>query len=489
LCPSRFSSAAVGLRIWFGAVIAAWAQSGLATTNQLTAAAPDSVPGFDRTISEIKKPVDWFSWGSDLRVRNEYFDNIITLTDKAPLHEQDVIRIRGRVWASLFPVDDVSLNVRLSAEPRDFLNPAFASSYKGQTGMEWRYGIVDILNVKWTNVLSAPLTITAGRQDILFGDYWNWWLVADGTPADGSWTFFLDSIRLNYDAEPLKTKFDMVYIHQNARPDDPMPTIGYSSDMYLTEQNEQGVILNASNKSIQNTQIDGYFIYKGDSRVLANGDNADIYTMGGRITATPWQHWQYSVEGGYQVGQKQDPTLRDSFGSNLWRDISAFGGNGHLTYLFKDPLNNQVQIVGEYLSGDDPSTKKDEMFDVLWGRWPRFSEGYIYSYIYETGGKVAQLNNIGRIGAGWSMDPIKGMTLSAVYNAWFAPESVPTRALNPHLFSDTGNFRGHYLQTVLKHKFNKHVSAHLWGEFIWAGDYYQQPTFMDFLRAEVLFTF
>ena len=57
------------------------------------------------------------------------------------------------------------------------------------------------------------------------------------------------------------------------------------------------------------------------------------------------------------------------------------------------------------------------------------------------------------------------------------------------LFSGEGDFRGHYVQTVLKHQFNKHVSANLWGEFMWTGDYYQQQTFMDYLRAEVLFTF
>ena len=77
----------------------------------------------------------------------------------------------------------------------------------------------------------------------------------------------------------------------------------------------------------------------------------------------------------------------------------------------------------------------------------------------------------------------------------FAPVDTPTRemtgssAANPEEFTKDGSFRGHYLQTVLKHKFNDHVSAHLWGEFVWMGDYYTQPYLMTFLRAEVLFTF
>ena len=55
-----------------------------------------------------------------------------------------------------------------------------------------------------------------------------------------------------------------------------MPTLGRSSETKrpgsatynpypLTEQNEQGVVLYGSNKSLKNTQIDGYFIYKRDS--------------------------------------------------------------------------------------------------------------------------------------------------------------------------------------------------------------------------------
>ena len=60
-------------------------------------------------------------------------------------------------------------------------------------------------------------------------------------------------------------------------------------------------------------QIDGYFIYKRDTRthtsVLSNGDNADIYTIGSKITGTPADHLSYSVEGAYQFGCKQDPMV------------------------------------------------------------------------------------------------------------------------------------------------------------------------------------
>ena len=230
------------------------------------------------------------------------------------------------------PVTNVSVNARLAAEQREWMKPSNASQYANQTGhtrpgFEERYGILDNAYLKWNNIADQPLTLSAGRQDIALGDPDDWWLVLDGTPGDGSWTFFLDSLRANYDAKEIKTKMDVIYIYQNALPDEWIPTIGRSGDntspggtlplgtkpYYLTEQNEQGVILYLSNKSFKNAQIDGYFIYKGDRRTdtqfISNGDNADIYTIGSKITGTPAEHWFYSAEGAYQFGSKQDPTV------------------------------------------------------------------------------------------------------------------------------------------------------------------------------------
>jgi len=491
--PTHFKAASI-------IAAAAFALTAAAQTNAPATAssAPPAGSRAEKMIKGIKNPVPWFNWGGDLRLRNEYFNNALTLNESSVRHEQDYFRFRERVWASVLPMTNVSVNARFSGEQREWMKPSYASQFgPGQEGLEWRYGILDNAYVKWSNIGGVPLSFSAGRQDVQFGEPLNWWLVADGTPGDGSWTFFLDSIRGTFDAKEIKTKFDVVYLYQNARPDAWMPTLGESgwkppSAYCLTEQNEQGAILYLSNKSVDNLQLDGYFIYKRDNQEMANGDNADIYTIGSKISGTPTPHLAYSVEGAYQFGRKQDATVGAAYVNSLtdWRTINAYGGNAKLTWLCKDKFDNQFSLAGEYLSGDDPNTKgTDEMFDVLWGRWPRWSELYIYSYIYETSKKIAQMNNIIRVGPTWTVTPLKNTTFSATYNALIAPESTPTRAASPTLFSDSGNFRGHYLQTVLKHKFNDHVSAHVWGEFIWMGNYYKQQDLMTFLRAEVLFTF
>jgi hypothetical protein len=480
------------------AVFAATSAITHAQTAATTPAAPAAPPSaFEDFVKQAKNPTDWLTWGADVRFRNEYANNNITLNEGAARHEQDYFRFRERIWASAMPVTNVSVNARFSGEQREWMKPSSSSQYGPRSGLEERYGILDNAYVKWSNIGGVPLSISAGRQDVQFGEPMNWWLVGDGTPNDGSWTFFLDSIRAAYDAKDIQTKVDVVYIYQNARPDEWIPTLGESGDNIpvpynLTEQNEQGVILYLSNKSVKDMQIDGYFIYKRDAKEYSNGDNADIYTLGAKISGTPATNWAYSVEGAYQFGSKQDGTVGAAYVNSPtdWRTINAYGANGKLTYLFRDKFNNQVSLLGEFLSGDDPNTKgTDEMFDILWGRYPRWSEMYIYSYINETSKKNGQMNNIIRFGPNWTCTPIKDTTFSATYNAMFSPVDTPTRQQNSSLFTDSGNFRGHYLQTILKHKFNDHVSAHLWAEFVWMGDYYQQKDLMTFLRAEILLTF
>jgi hypothetical protein len=482
-------------------------QAQTAATNSAAAAAP--ICPFEDFVKQVKNPVDWLSWGGDFRLRNEYFNNALSLGSGpssgpfAPVHEQDYFRFRGRVWASLFPTNDLSLNVRLAAEPREFMKNSTMDTYFDRSGMQWRYGIIDNLNVQWKKPLDLPATVTVGRQDINLGDNW---LFGDGTPEDGSFTSFLDSARITYNLEDQHTTIDAIGIVQYARPDAWLPTIGPSTSQgenpnayLLTDQNEKGAVLWIANKSLPAANLDGFFIYKHDSAIndapaSIFSDNADISTFGGRVSGLVEEHFQYSAEGAYQFGRKQyqynmpggapAPAAADG----QFHDLSAFGVKSKISYLFKDELNDQLSMVFEFLSGDNPKTGNDEMFDVLWGRYPQWSEMYnIYSYVNET--RVGQTANLIRFGPTWSLTPIKDMNFSLTYNALFADQDVPTQATVPTAFTGTGNFRGHYLQAVLKYKFSKHLSGHLWSEFLFPGNYYVSRSMMDFLRAEIMFTF
>jgi hypothetical protein len=479
------------------------------TTQPTAAASAPPTPALTSTeqmIKDIKNPASWMNWGADLRLRNEYFYDLITLNRRANLNEQDYFRFRGRIWTSITPIDDLSLNARLASEPREWMNPAGYTVYKGRTGFDATEGIFDNLNAKWKDIGGLPLTATVGRQDIFLGDGW---LVGDGTPYDGSWTYFLDSARLAYELKDQQTTIEAIGIIQSARDSDWMPVINADQDRLLTEQNEKGAILQVANTTMKAANLTGYFIYKHDdaeNMSLAEAqsfhpDNADIYTIGGRVNGLLTDNLKYWVEGAYQFGRKDYPILGPTQNplytapAGTFRHIDAFGMNSKLTYMFKDKLNNQLNMSFEFLSGDNPNSGNDEMFDVLWGRWPRWSETGLYMFPAET--RVGQEANLIRFGPTWTVSPVKDLEFSASYYALFAQNDVPTlgatQTLAPNnparLFTDSGNFRGHFTQAVLKYKFSQHMTGHLWSELLFPGDYYVNRTMMSFLRAEVMFTF
>jgi hypothetical protein len=455
----------------------------LATQAGAGAAPPPALSPTEQTIKDIKNPFPWLSWGGDFRVRDEYFNDMLTLNPNARLHEQNVIRIRGRLWTSITPVTNLSFNARITDEVREWTKPAGYTPMKGQTGLDMREGLVDSLNAEVRNVAGLPLTIKAGRQDLFLGDGW---LVGDGTPYDGSWSYYLDSARFTYEMKEQHTTIEAIGIMQDAYDDGWMPTIN-PQHLLEVEQNEKGAIVQVANSSLKAANLTGYFIYKNDSRVAPTGDNADIYTVGGRVNGLLSDHWKYWLEGAYQFGRKQDNAVKYPAVSTDYRCLNAYGLNSKLTYMFKDKLNNQLTCSFELLSGDNPNTGSDEMFDVLWGRWPRWSEIGLYSYAAET--RIGQEANLIRFGPTWSFYPLKDLEFSASYYALFAMTDTPTREASPTLFSNDDNFRGHFASAIMKYKFGPHMNGSLWSEFLFPGGYYAYGTVIPFLRAEVMFTF
>jgi hypothetical protein len=312
------------------------------------------------------------------------------------------------------------------------------------------------------------MTLTVGRQEIMLG---NGWLVLEGTPLDGSRTIFFDAARLTYALKSGKTTVELIGISQGASSSRWIHPLN-DQHKSLLEQNENGAILYVTNKSFPKTQIDGYFIFKHDMKVLARGDNADIYAFGARVEGDLSNHWKYRTEFAPELGNKNG------------QDLRAFGANNRVSYFWKNRTNQNVRLGYEFLSGDDPNTKgTDEGYDPLWGRWPQWSELLLYNFSTET--RVAYWTNLQRIDFGWSCNPTNRMEVNADF--------MPLLAANNPLqdkpgFSPNGKFRGHFASVLMRYKFSEHFSGHLLGEFFFPGDYYtslkQDPA--AFLRVELI---
>jgi hypothetical protein len=494
------------------------------------APAPAAAPapaksGFETWNQKTKQPAKWWKWGADIRVRDELIDKSMTLATTTgnpptaiPRYKQNWVRFRERWWNAFTPTPGFDFNVRMTIESRYWTETSFSAP--NHKGWDWNEIVFDHFNVKIKPSKSTPLTFTVGRQDLSFGDNW---LIFEGTPLDGSRTINFDAARMNFEIKKWKTTFDAIFIDQWARNDHWLPPIRVSGDTLngadlpikkpQVEQNERGLVLYMTDKAKPTRQLDAYFIYRAarkepirvlnkaaadavknplyeivtdadeadDPSVLANygrGDNSDLYTAGARLAGdlgkgSITKSLKYRVEAAFQTGSRNG------------RDQRGFAVNSALTFAPKTKMGHQFRMAYEYISGDDVNTTdRDEGFDILWGRWPRFSELYIYTYAVET--RISQLGNLHRVGPGWTFKPFAKGELVTDLNWLYADKQHAAAGF----FSGSGKKRGTLLTSKLLMKFTPHLSGHLWFERFWPGSYYaanrQDPA--TFIRPEVVLT-
>ena len=249
----------------------------------------------------------------------------------------------------------------------------------------------------------------------------------------------------------------------------------------VVEQDESGVIFYVTNKSIEKTQIDGYYIYKHDDPHSATAADGQTHTIGTRLQRDLDEHFVGRTEFAFQWGNQAFPANMQSH--------RAFAMNNRLAYFFRDAQNSSVKVEYEFLSGDDPDSQGcNESFDPLWGRWPQWSELYVYTMALERG-RPGESTNLHRLGFGYETNPNQVLNFHVNYHLLFADES--SQQANAARFDDGGSFRGQLLEAKLTYKLSKHISGHLVGEYFVPGNFYNENRLNDpaiFLRYELTFT-
>ena len=202
----------------------------IAAAQMALAAEPANPPAPKSWVDELKQPVDWFTWGADLRLRHEFHENAITLNNEAHPDLWSYHRYRARVWGSVLPADGVSINNRWTWEGRYWFEP------DENDGFDESHIIADQLNVQLKNLGDSKSTITVGRQDVILNDGW---LVLEGTPLDGSRTIFFDAARLQYQFND-QHSIDVAALATHSQADDWSPIIMSDDEATLVEQDEIG---------------------------------------------------------------------------------------------------------------------------------------------------------------------------------------------------------------------------------------------------------
>src|ERR1035437_7068124 len=60
----------------------------------------------------LKKPVDWFKWGADVRLRNDSIENPYLINTDPPGHNYSFDRLRVREWNTFPPCQEFEFNLR-----------------------------------------------------------------------------------------------------------------------------------------------------------------------------------------------------------------------------------------------------------------------------------------------------------------------------------------------------------------------------------------
>jgi len=393
------------------------------------------------------------------RFRIEAWDNAVNLNDSANdafSYTRNKISF-GFKWN---PAINIEILAKLTNEFKIFLSPKDRPFNSQEL-------VFDQLYFKWKNPRGIPMTLTVGRQDILIAEDF---ITGDATPLDGSRTFYFNAVRMDYQ---LKKDHLFTFIINHEDSTDKILPVLHSQKQSIVEQPETGIFLYYSGK-IRTLNLDLYYVRKNIEETrkipIASGINA----IGSRIKVPLIKDFAFVAEGNMQNG---------SYGSN---DRLAFGGLFHFDYSVRNriPYIKMFTLGGFYLTGDDPATARREAWDPLFGRWPKWSESYLYTLTRES--SLAYWSNMNSIYTTITFD-----FNSYNVNGYFTYYHLGADNTVPSLFpGGTGKTRGDLLVYRMNYKANKYLNGVLIWEYFKPGNFYfKGASSYHWLRFELTFIY
>ncbi len=412
---------------------------------------------------------DWFKVGGDFRVREVGFNNIITWDKNNSADQQHFWRLRTRLYFQADPIEQVKLYTRFTNEWRYYAKPK-----NREHGLRDEI-ILDNAYVNLKGLEDIPLSLTFGRQDLIYGEGF---LILDGTPLDGSRTIFSDGGKLRLDLDQTTVDFLGLWntgkqyfaINKNDEAlgagDPPgrldSQTIGLFG-AYLTNKN-----------LIEDQKLEAYYLYKHgltSETDPVKWPNNNINIIGTRLSGPINDQIKYAGEAAVELGEYGDHSM------------TAFGGYAHATYTVTDcPIKPALTLEYVYLSGDNPNSDNYGGWDPVLARWPKWSELYIYSQVPEK--DIAYWTNTQIYRVKFGVVPTERMTVDLVYQYLRANDA----GSGTGLFGN-GKDRGQNPQFILKYAFNDWLSGHLWGEYFIPGNFYANDDDGFFARWQLLAKF
>jgi len=426
-----------------------------------------------------------FDYGADFRLRQEIWDNVVDLGTSQK--DRNFLRLRSRVWGKADFTPDLGAYLRITNEAKWYgLGPY--EQWKTNPNLDEVDPdelIFDNLYADAKNIGGLPIDLRIGRQDFI-GTYGEGFLMLDGTPGDGSRTFYFNAAKVNVRLSP-NFNFDLTYI-DDPRTDTFMPswhpaiTGGNYVDnkRVLTGSHEQAFVLYGRGKIGDGLVVEPYYVYKTEDP-LGSFQRLKLNTVGGHVVYT-MAPWKFGGEFAHQFGKYS------ANAQGIEIDRQANGGYAFGSYT-ADSLTwkPEFELRYVYLSGDDPGTPgKNETWDPLFSRAPYWNELIIYTLIGETakyGGAIpGYWTNMQIAKATAKLNFTPATNLSLAYQYLWAVEQSGTKSA---LLSNNGLSRGSLPTAILSHKFTKNLDGMLQFEYFFPGNYYASDRNALFFRWQL----
>jgi len=382
-------------------------------------------------------------WKNNRDMENHYYDG----------GDRNFFRLKTSAWGQADFEESFSLYGKLTNEVKgyNFLGSANNKIYNPDKN-HWDPDevVVDNLYLDIKRPGGAPVSFRIGRQDLI-GQYGENFLISDGTPGDGSRTFYFNALKAAWEMNE-KNTLDFIYLN-NPRDDIWMPVLNEDkSPVNLNLTAEEGYILYLKNKSVEKLALEPYYIFKREDSDYGSGlqtEKGRINTLGvfSKYVNAPWTLHVQAAE---------------QFGKYGYNDRNAQGGYAFADYDIKDVvMKPQLNAGFVYLSGDRKGTVDNEGWDPLFCRFPLYSEIYAQSFQYESGN--GYLTNLSLYRAGVTLVPMDKSKLNLNYSFLRANNlTTPNTAYN---LSGAGKNRGHLLMAKFDYVFNKNIAAYVLGEY------------------------
>lgn len=392
------------------------------------------------------------------RFRFEAWDNAINL-DEASNEGFAYTRNKTTLGLRWLAARNLEVTGKLTNEFRVYMMP----KDRAFNGSEIFF---DNLYLKWKVSEAVPLTVTAGRQDMKFGEGF---VIADGTPLDGSRSYYFNALRFDVDLRPDQRL--TFFLHAMDKTDRFLPLL-HGVSQPLVEQPERALVLYYAGAAGK-VKLDAYFIRKLINAPDPGTVRSRTGTFGARAEAPLPGSLLLTAEGAVQTGSR---------GEAGW---SAFGGISHLDFTprWRVPWLKTLTLGGIYLTGDDPATAQMEGWDPLFSRWPKWSEGYIYTFTRES--RIAYWSNMtsvyGSLGFDFGARANAALTLHRLGALEPVPGAFP---------GGTGLVRGMLLVGRLNFTISRFVTGHFQWDHFDPGDFYMVgANGFNWMRVELLFRY